>query len=56
MGRRSLFRLAGTVLAEERGSGCVATDACRWKAGAAAPQAAFDACPVIIGACGPLAG
>ena len=50
------FRRAGTGSAEGRGSGCVAGDACRWKAGAASSQVAFDASPVVVGARSPLAG
>ena len=50
------FCRAGTESAEGRGSGCVAGDACRRKAGAAFSQAAFDVCSKVVGACGPLAG
>ena len=55
-GRRGSFRRADTRSAEGPESGCVAGDACRWKAGIASPQVAFDACLVVVGARGPLAG
>ena len=56
IGYRGSFCRAGIGSAEERGSGCVAADACCWKAEVASPQATFDGCLVVIGARGPLAG
>ena len=54
--RGSSFCRAGTESAEGRESGFVAGDACYSKARAASSQATFDACPVVVGACGPLTG